>query len=148
MLDRKKLAVIHIAKKELGLDEDNYREALMTWGGSVTARDLSTVGFQRVMTHFEDCGFKSGPGFARKGLRRAGRPEDSRPGRATDAQIRKVYKLWWLLSGVWYARGQERKALREFLKKRFRVDHENFLSFKKAHAVIEAVKKIGRRELG
>ena len=152
MLDRSKLAVVHIAKKELGLDEDNYREALMAWGGAYSAKDLSDEGFKGVMRHFEEAGFRgrvSGARGQRPAARTAGSPlRSDRRNMASDGQIKKIYKTWWMLSGTYYKAGMERKALREFLKKRFRCDHENFLSFEKARQVIEAIKNIGRRELG
>lgn len=144
MLAKNKLAVIHIAKKKLCLDEDSYREALMAWGGAYSARDLSDEGFKGVMRHFESCGFVRNEGRGRPSSI-VHRPSSPRPGMASDAQIRKIYKSWWLLSGTYYKPGFERKSLREFLSKRFRVDHENFLSFEKAGQVIEAIKNIGQR---
>jgi hypothetical protein len=65
---------------------------------------------------------------------------------ASDGQIRKIYALWWTLSGSYYESGKEFSALRGFLRARFRCDHENFLTPEKAHQVIEALKKIGVRE--
>ena len=97
MIDRSKLAVVHIAKKALGLDEDNYREVLMAWGGAYSARDLSDEGFKGVMRHFEACGFKKAEG---RRLKAEGK-ERARPGMATDGQIKKIYKTWWLLSGTY-----------------------------------------------
>lgn len=61
-------------------------------------------------------------------------------------QIRKIKALWLTLAGTYYTQGQEWRALRGFLKKRFRVDHENFLDGRKAWEVIEAIKEISRRE--
>jgi len=135
-LPRKKLAVLHIAKKDLGLDEDTYRDALEAHGGVRSSADLDDVGFLKVVKHFESCGFVSRFNVPA--------PRSTRPGMATDKQIKKIYALWWSMPS-YYEKGKEYRALRGFLKKRFRVNHENFLSFDKAHSCIEALKDISAR---
>ncbi|MEW6594283.1 MAG: regulatory protein GemA [Thermodesulfobacteriota bacterium] len=52
MLDHKKLAVIHIVKKELGLSDQAYRDALEKITGVRSARDLDEAGFRTLMRHF------------------------------------------------------------------------------------------------
>lgn len=51
-MDRKKLAVIHIVKKELGLSDDEYRDILETYAGVRSAKDLDDKGFRKLMHHF------------------------------------------------------------------------------------------------
>ena len=138
-LNNKQKAVLHVARAKLALDEDTYRDALEAHGGARSSSDLSYGGFLRVMRHFEICG------FARRRTTDDGRRTAGRPGMATAAQIRKIYAIWWALGTSYYEPGKELKALRGFLKKRFRVDHENFLKFGQAHAVIEAIKAITAR---
>ena len=48
-LDRKKLALIHIVKKELGISDRDYRCLLRRIGGVETARDLDEAGFRKLM---------------------------------------------------------------------------------------------------
>jgi hypothetical protein len=52
MIDRKKLAVIHIIKKELGLSEDKYRNILLAAAGVSTAKDLDEPRFRKLMRYF------------------------------------------------------------------------------------------------
>ena len=52
MLDHKKLAVIHIVKKELGLTDQEYRDALEKITGVRSARELDERGFRTLMRHF------------------------------------------------------------------------------------------------
>ncbi|MFZ5774905.1 MAG: phage protein GemA/Gp16 family protein [Thermodesulfobacteriota bacterium] len=52
MLDHKKLAVIHIVKKELGLADQEYRDTLERVAGVRSAKDLDEAGFSRLMRHF------------------------------------------------------------------------------------------------
>lgn len=51
-MDRNKLAVIHIVKKELGLSDDEYRDILEQYAGVRSAKDLDEKGFRRLMHHF------------------------------------------------------------------------------------------------
>lgn len=52
MLDHKKLAVIHIVKKELGLADQEYRDALEQITGVRSAKELDEAGFRKLMHHF------------------------------------------------------------------------------------------------
>lgn len=52
MIDHNKLAVIHIAKEELGLSDTEYRNLLMEACGVRSSRELDDTGFQRLMRYF------------------------------------------------------------------------------------------------
>jgi hypothetical protein len=51
-LDRKKLALVHIVKKELGLGDADYRRILRGIAGVSSAKDLDEAGFRRLMRFF------------------------------------------------------------------------------------------------
>jgi len=51
-LDIKKLAVIHIVKRELGLTDDEYRDILQRETGVRSAKDIDEKGFRRLMRSF------------------------------------------------------------------------------------------------
>lgn len=51
-MDRKKLAVIHIVKRELGLSDQEYRDILQRATGVRSARDMDEEGFRRLMRYF------------------------------------------------------------------------------------------------
>ena len=51
-LDNKKLAVIHIVKKELGLSDREYRDRLEEVTGVRSAKFLDEQGFRRLMNYF------------------------------------------------------------------------------------------------
>jgi len=144
-LTNKQKAVLHVAKTKLGLDDSTYRDMLEAQAGVRSSTALDYAGFLTVMTHFEKCGFKNKHG-KRGEHGQAELVHATRPGMATEGQIRKIKAVWLSLAGSYYSRGQEWRALRGFLKKRFRVEHENFLTFKTAHAVIEGLKNISRRD--
>jgi hypothetical protein len=56
-VDRKKLAVIHIVKRELGLSDQEYRAMLKEAAGVESARDLDERGFRRLMRFFAASGY-------------------------------------------------------------------------------------------
>jgi hypothetical protein len=137
-LTNQQKAILHIAKKEMGLDDETYRDILYRFTGKRSSTHIGYHGFAAVMKHFEACGFR-GAGPKRGSIR------PNRPGMATEGQIKKIYKLWWMLAGDYYEAGENRKTLRGFLKARFAVDHEMFLTFRRAGETIEAVKQILER---
>jgi hypothetical protein len=51
-LDRKKLALIHIVKKELGISDPDYRCLLRRIAGVESAKDLDEAGFRKMMRFF------------------------------------------------------------------------------------------------
>ena len=51
-MDRKKLAVIHIVKRELGLSDQEYRDILQRATGVRSAKDMDEEGFRRLMRYF------------------------------------------------------------------------------------------------
>ena len=55
---RRELAQIHIAKKDLGIDEDTYRLMLRTIARVDSAADLNAEGRRQVIAHLKARGFK------------------------------------------------------------------------------------------
>ena len=51
-LDRKKLALVHIVKKELKLSDPDYRCILRRIAGVASAKDLDEAGFRKLMRFF------------------------------------------------------------------------------------------------
>ena len=51
-VDHKKLAVIHIVKRELGLSDDEYRDILQRETGVRSAKDMDEKDFRRLMRYF------------------------------------------------------------------------------------------------
>ncbi|MCF7873057.1 MAG: regulatory protein GemA [Candidatus Omnitrophica bacterium] len=51
-IDKKKLALIHIVKKELGLDDLEYRKILKKAAGVTSAKDLDQQDFRKLMNYF------------------------------------------------------------------------------------------------
>lgn len=60
-----RLAAIHLGKKELGLDDDTYRDLLEQVTGKRSAKDLNTDELVAVLKRYEELGFTK-PEFGTK----------------------------------------------------------------------------------
>ena len=58
VIGRKKKALIHIAKDDLHLDEESYRQILKGVAGVESSIQLDREGFEKVMKRFQEMGFK------------------------------------------------------------------------------------------
>ena len=56
----KLLALVHIAKKEIPLSNDEYRDVIAYWGVRSSA-DMSIPELEELVTYFESLGFKKRP---------------------------------------------------------------------------------------
>jgi len=135
---QKLLAKIHIAKKELTLDEETYRTALENLTGKRSAADLTNEQILKCLRHFMDLGWR--PKINPKKY-------DDQKGdiySATPAQKRMVEAMWHDI----YRGNSETKHLRQFLWNHFNVSDINFLERRAAHDVIEALKQMQARRSG
>lgn len=66
MISKTTLAKIHIAKKQLAMDDDSYRAMLRSVGGVDSAKNLTPMGAAKVLRHLEGCGFKPMPRTGRR----------------------------------------------------------------------------------
>jgi hypothetical protein len=90
-MTRSQFAVLKLAQKRLGLDDDTYRTVLRIHGGVESAKDLKPTGFKAVMQYFADCGFESDWRKRTYG--------DGRPGMASPKQIDTIRSRWFDFSG-------------------------------------------------
>ena len=54
----RELAQIHIARQQLGMDDETYRNVLWTVARVRSSKDLDWSGRKRVLDHMKACGFK------------------------------------------------------------------------------------------
>lgn len=132
-------AKLHIAQKELGLDEDSYRDILQRVGGCYHAKDMSISGLEAVLKEFKRLGWKPKPGTRRT-------PE------SVKGQVRMIYGIWKDLEP--YVRASDKlAALRSFVQRQTKtvanpqgVSAPEFLDAAQANRVIEGLKDWLRRE--
>ncbi len=134
MIDRKKLALINLAKKTLDMHEDDYRALLKRAAGVESAKDLDANGFAAVMVEFGKLGFESTAAQEqRKAALRAG-------GHATYAQRSYIQRLWQDYKG-----SEDQEGLRRWLQHKFKVSHLRFLDTETAPKVIFALKNFKKK---
>ena len=82
------LAKIHIAKKQIGMDDDAYRDMLQMVAGVDSAADLDARGRREVIAHLQKAGFKPAGG---KGQKFPGKPDFKKlSGTGKLAMIKKI----------------------------------------------------------
>jgi len=127
-LPRSKIAVLHVAKKQLGLNDDAWRDLLARVAGVTSSTDLDEHGFEGMMQVLESAGFKSD--FAKENLGNLRRWD-----MATAPQVALIKDLWSELHG-----GElDETALDRWLA-RFGADALRFLNRHQGRKAIAALK--------
>nr|DAT12911.1 MAG TPA: Protein of unknown function (DUF1018) [Bacteriophage sp.] len=131
-LTKKQIALLHVAKNKLGLDEGNYRTILSVHGGVESAKDLTLGGFERVMKYMERLGFAA-PTYA-KGKRRLMRDADAL------IEAPQQYKITQLFEVLGIDTAERRQAFcRRVIKKAWAQTRGE------ANKIIEGLKAMQRR---
>ncbi|ASJ24134.1 gp16 family protein [Laribacter hongkongensis] len=126
-MDRATLAKIHIAKKDLGMDDDTYRAMLTAVAGVSSSRDLDDKAAAKVLRHLRRCGWK--PAFGQ-------RPHAAR---SREALLGKVEALLADGGKHWnYAHGMARKM--------FGIDQVHWLDDEQLHKLVAALTYHAKRQ--
>ena len=131
------IAMIHVAKKQLGLDEDVYRAALKQATGKTSLRAMTKGELVQVVDHFKAKGFK---------VRRV-------TGKSPKAYVRLIFALWKSCAKLGVIDNGSNKALRAFVAGQTertgkRIDDPNFLTYDEASPIIETLKSMEQRGKG
>ena len=133
------LQKIHIAKKQLGLSEDDYRAAvsLVSKGKTDSAGELDAQGRAALLAHFKRAGFKP-----RKPATKSHQPAkpDLPIGDDRD-QVKKIRSLWIELHEFGAVRNSSEAGLAAYVKRIKGKEHPKFLDIDEASDVIEQLKK-------
>ncbi|MCL1813410.1 MAG: regulatory protein GemA [Treponema sp.] len=129
-----RLAIIHVAKKELALDEEAYR-AILSGAGVSSAREITTdEQFNTVMAAFLRLGFFP------SGRKRSVKYRATVSGAAGMISKKQEYYI----RGLWdlASRAKDEASLRRIIKRIGKVDNIAFLPRNSAQAVILALRDI------
>ncbi|MDT3707446.1 MAG: regulatory protein GemA [Thiobacillus sp.] len=124
------LAQIHIARAQLGLDEDTYRAVLWTVGRVKSAKDLDWTGRKQLLEHFKAKGWKPAP------PKQAKTEKPMKPGQ--DALVKA---LWNELHKAGKVRDGSDAALGSWLKRNHWPERPEWLNYKQINQAIEGLKK-------
>lgn len=138
---RSMLAKVHLAAKELGLDEDARRDVLERVTGRRSAGDCRDDQLDAVLAEFKRLGWKPKPGAkARTGTAPiAGR----RP--ATHPVALKARAMWISLWNLGVVRSSTEASLEAFAKRQLRVDRLQWADQGQGYRLIEALKAMAER---
>jgi len=129
------IALLHVAKRDLGLDDDTYRAVLERVTGKLSAKDLTEEERRAVADEFRRQGFKPSSNTRRKALE----------GRFA----KKLQALWIAGWNLGIVRNRDDKAMLAFVKRQTGVEHTRFLHHAEdAAKAIEALKAWLAREGG
>ena len=129
------LAAMHVAKKQLGLDDDTYRSVLNQVTGKSSAKDMSEGDRQRVLARFREMGFGAGSTVRKGGLE--------------GPYAKKLQALWIAGWNLGLVHDRKDSALVAFVRRQTGIDHVRFLHEPDdAAKAIEALKAWMAREAG
>jgi phage gp16-like protein len=123
MISKDKIKVIHVAKKQVGMTEDEYRDLLGSVGAS-SSTELTKDAFGKVMARFEALGFRTTSKWRKRPRKVAGLPMSKRAIMAKLEAILLDMDLPWA-----YADG--------IAQKRFGVETVQWLAAEDLHAVLK-----------
>lgn len=129
------IKLIQVARRDLCLDEPNYRGILFAQGGNDSLAAMSIDGMQKVLDYLKAQGFK-----VRK--TRTDRKQ------ATGIDASKVRALWLFLHELGAVRDPSEAALTAYVKRIVKVDDVQWMrSGRRVETVIESQKKWAMRYL-
>lgn len=133
------IQLIHVAKRDLQLDDQTYQAILQQYGTSSSSADLSIPTLEKVLEHMKRAGFKVRSKTKSK-------PEKSRA-LAQDGESRKIRALWLFMHDLGIVRDASEKALASYVRRLTRVEALQWLSDEQTLLVIESLKKWAMRFL-
>lgn len=118
-----RLAKVHIARKDLAIEEDSYRALLARVTGRASAADCNEAQLDAVLAEFARLGWKPKP---------KARPLSKKP------RVRLIFALWADLRPS--LRNGSTRALGHFIERQTGISDPEWLSPEQAAAVAEALK--------
>lgn len=131
---RAMLAKIHVARKELAIVEDDYRQILVDQTGHLSAKDCSDAELAKVLDALKAKGFKPKSRSPRSGQQRADHP-----------MARKARALWLSLYHLGVIRNPDEAALEAFACRQLKVERLQWSNQSHGYKLIEALKDMADR---
>jgi phage gp16-like protein len=144
------LVLVHVARKDLSIDEDAWRDLLRQQFHVASSKDLDIYGLHRLIEHLKKCGFKVRHAVSQAAKSRRGAPARSRPlhGAAQErpGESAKIRALWLFLHApLGLVRDPSEKALMAYVQRLTGVEALQWLDGNQTYRVIETLKKWAER---
>ena len=121
------LAKVHIAKAQLGLDDEQYRDIVRRVTGKESASQCRYSQLVDLINEFKMLGWKT---KAKKAFRKA--PSDP---------VKKIYALWGKLQKLGAVQSTDKTALDAFVKKYTGIDSVQWIAPEQQSRIIEILKQ-------
>lgn len=122
------IQIIHIAKGQLGMDDDTYRNMLKQLTQKDSTKQLTVGQLNRVIAHLQGLGFKIQT------------KNKQSPPKTFDPQSKKIRALWLELHRLGHIQDSSETALAAYVKRITTVESLAWLSTAQASQVIETLK--------
>lgn len=128
-IDRSKIIqLIHVAKKELGLFDEDYRAILESTAKKTSCSEMSLFELNEVLKAMKKLGFK---------VKKLETREEEIGWDASKAQMDYIKGMWELV-----ARDKSDRTLYKFIKRITGADHPRFMTARDSQKVIIALRKM------
>ncbi len=137
------LAKVHVAKKQLGLDDDTYRDLVELVTGERSSGACNTAQLVDLVAELEKRGFKP---VALNGGKRTSAPKKAGARRRADHPVaRKARALWISLHQLGEIDNPSEQALEAFAKRQLGVEQLQWADQGQGYKLIEALKRMAER---
>jgi len=126
---------IHLAKNQLGLSDEVYRDILRVNFKVKSSKELSSFQAERLLELFKSKGWKARPA-KKKGYS----PQYD------DLQHRKIVAMWITMADAGVIRNRSDKALQAYVKRVVKIDNLKWCDGEDCRILIESLKSWGKRE--
>jgi phage gp16-like protein len=140
------IRLIHVAKRDLQMDDDSYRAVLAKVAKKTSAADLTIPELERTLEHLKLCGFKVRSKSKSANPSKPAKAKPSRP-MAHGPEAKKIRALWLFLYELGAVKNPSEEALAAYVKRIAGVDALQWINGAQAEHLIETMKKWAMRFL-
>lgn len=137
------LKIVQVGRRELGLDEEDYRALLESVTGARSAKGLNAAKLEAVITAMKGLGFK-----VKGGAQVNGRRSPPSSAKVQAPEVRKVRAIWITMYNDGFVRDGSDDALGSYIKRMTAnanggagISRPEWLTSSQAERVLEALKK-------
>ena len=147
-ISKQQIALLHVAKSKLGIEDDLYHDILESVAGVSSTAKITKAQFDLLLEHFTGLGFK----IKRKSCKVQKKYEEfaHRPDMATPSQLRYIETLYTEWCNLKHPDKDNRPyiapGLRHFLRYHYNVDSMRFVTRRVGIKAIEGLKNALNRE--